>query len=87
MWGGIVLLLPFITIVSQGFIGYGAMAALTVITFIVSFTRVSLRITCVAILIVYVGLSFYVSYMRDRTEIRKVVWGGEPLEDRVTRRL
>jgi hypothetical protein len=85
IWGGVVLLLPFITIVSRGFIGYGAMAVLTVITFIVSFTRVSVRTACAALLVVYIGLSFYVSYMRDRTEIRKVVWGGEPLESRVTR--
>src|SRR5581483_4816549 len=31
----------------------------------------------------YVGLSFYVSYMRDRGEIREVVWGGRPLDERV----
>jgi hypothetical protein len=35
------------------------------------------------LLIAYVGLSFYVSYMRDRTEIREVVWGRRPFLERV----
>jgi len=30
-----------------------------------------------------VALSFYVCYMRDRSEIREVVWGGRSLVDRV----
>ena len=85
MCGAITLLLPFITIVSRGFIGYGAMAVMTILTFIVSFTRVSAKVLVAVLLLGYVGLSFYVSYMRDRGEIREVVWGGEPLQERVTR--
>src|SRR5439155_19400119 len=34
LWVGVTLLLPFITIVTRGFIGYGAVAALTVFIFI-----------------------------------------------------
>jgi hypothetical protein len=82
---GITLLLPFITIVSRGFIGYGAIAILTVMTFIVSYARFSVKVIIAALLLGYVGLSFYVSYMRDRSEIREVVWGGEPLQERVNR--
>jgi hypothetical protein len=85
MCGAITLLLPFITIVSRGFIGYGAMAVMTVLAFVVSFTRVSAKVLVAVLLLGYVGLSFYVSYMRDRGEIRGVVWGGEPLQGRVTR--
>jgi hypothetical protein len=82
--GAITLLLPFITIVSRGFIGYGAMAVMTILTFVVSFTRVSAKVLIAVLLFGYLGLSFYVSYMRDRGQIREVVWGGEPLQGRVT---
>src|SRR5262249_48114281 len=37
------------------------------------------------LLLGFVGLSVYVSYMRDRSEIRDVVWGGQSLGDRVDR--
>jgi hypothetical protein len=85
MCSAIMLLLPFITIVSRGFIGYGAMAVMTVLAFVVSFTRVSAKVLIAVCLLGYVGLSFYVSYMRDRVQIREVVWGGVPLQGRVMR--
>jgi hypothetical protein len=84
-WCGVVLLLPFITIVSRGFIGYGAVASLIVLTFIVSFVRLRLKLVAAGLVLVYLGLSFYVSYMRDRSEIREVVWGGQPLQSRIER--
>jgi hypothetical protein len=40
-------------------------------------------VAAVALLLCYLGLSVFVSYMRDRKEIRASVWGGESLSNRL----
>jgi hypothetical protein len=35
--------------------------------------------------VAYLGLSIYVTYMRDRADIREVVWSGSSLSDRMSR--
>jgi hypothetical protein len=76
------LMLPLITIITQGFMGYGAAAALVVFAFVGSYFR-SGKMLVVVVLTCYVGLSVYVTYMRDRGNIRTLVWGGQSLEDRL----
>jgi hypothetical protein len=82
-WLGAALLLPMFTVVQVGFLSYGAVAALILYVFVGSFFRPRWKVAAVALVIAYVGLSFYVSYMRDRGDIRETVWGGRPLEERV----
>jgi hypothetical protein len=82
-WLAVTLLLPLVTIVSSGFMGQGALGALTVFVFAGSLGRPRVSRLLLAGLIAYVGLSFYVGYMRDRTEIREAVWGGRSLEARL----
>ena len=77
--------LPFITVLTQGFIGYGTVAALAIFAFITSFYRPRWKLIIFALLIGYFGLSLYVTYMRDRQEIRDVVWGGQSYESRIER--
>jgi hypothetical protein len=84
-WLGITLCLPFVTIISQGFISYGMFAVFVVLTFIARFFRPRWAFVVVVLVLGYLGLSLYVSYMRDRGEIRQVVWGGDSLQDRVER--
>ena len=50
-----------------------------------NFVRSRGRVLVVGALLGYFGLSVYVSYMRDRSEIRASVWGGKPLSDRFDR--
>lgn len=76
------LMMPVITIITQGFMGYGAAATLVVFAFVGSFVS-RWKMLVVAVLACYVGLSVYVTYMRDREDIRTVVWGGQSLEDRL----
>ncbi|HZQ05080.1 MAG TPA: hypothetical protein VFD70_00775 [Anaerolineae bacterium] len=76
-------LLPAMTILSQGFIGYGTVALLTGLTFLASFFRPRWLVLTVGLIFIFVGLSAFVTYFRDRTEIRKIVWGGESVEERV----
>ena len=76
---------PFVTIVTQGFMGYGLGAAAVVFAFVASFYPVSWRTVAVGLVGLYFGLSLYVTYMRDREDIRQVVWGGAQTADRVDR--
>jgi hypothetical protein len=82
---GASLLLPFLTVVSQGFLGYGAMACFTILCFLSTIGRSLWRFTAGAIVMAMLFLSLYVSYMRDRGKIRDAVWGGEALRIRVDR--
>jgi len=75
--------LPIVTIVSQGYLSYGAGAALVVCVFVASFFRPRHQLVVVSVVVGYAALSFFVSYMRDRGDIRDSVWGGRPLEERL----
>jgi hypothetical protein len=74
--------LPFTTLITAGMLGYGAIAVLTILIFVSSFLRSPVRVILAGALIVYLGLSVFVSYMRDRTDIRATVWGEQSFEDR-----
>jgi hypothetical protein len=82
-WLSLAFTLPFITILSRGFMGYGAVATLIVCTFVAGFLRPRWKIVLASTVLLYVGFSFYVNYMRDRNEIRMTVWGGQSLRDRI----
>ena len=85
LWLGLTALLPFLTVVTRGFLGVGAVAAFTVAVFISSFLRSRVTLVLAGILVGYFGLSIFVTYMRDRIEIRELVWTGRPLADRMER--
>jgi len=85
VWLSVAALMPAITVVTQGFLGFGTMALALVLVFIAHFVSPRPLLIICYLLIGYVGLSFYTAYMRDRSEIRAEVWGGKPLADRVDR--
>jgi hypothetical protein len=85
LWSVAIVSLPFLTIVSQGFLGYGASALITIVAFLVSFGKWRPRVAVLTMVVFYLGLSLYVTYMRDRTAIREVVWAGEGMGSRVER--
>jgi hypothetical protein len=74
---------PLLTIFLQGFLGFGVSYATIVLCFFVAIYRPRLWASFLVIPLIYFGLSFYVTYMRDRAEIRGAVWGGTKLEARV----
>jgi hypothetical protein len=83
MWLALALLMPLTTVVTAGFLGYGTVALLTLLIFVSGFVRSPLKIALAGLVLTYLGLSVFVSYMRDRPEIRASVWGGESLADRI----
>ena len=83
LWLGVSFLPPFFTVVTRGFIGYGAVATMSVLIFISNFVRSRVRVVAIGFVLGYLALSVYVTYMRDRNEIRASVWGGQALSDRL----
>jgi len=84
-WFVVALCLPLVTVVTQGFIGYGMAAATAILAFIANFYRPRWRLFVTAAALSFVGLSLYVTYMRDRELIREVVWSGQPISVRIER--
>jgi hypothetical protein len=79
------LLVPFTTVTTQGFLGYGVVALLIVLVFVSTFLRSPVTIALIGIPLMYLGLSVFVSYMRDRGEIRAGIRNGEAFSARVDR--
>lgn len=75
--------LPVMTIVVQGFIGFGTIALLTGLSFLASFFRPRWLILLTGAAFLLFGVSAFITYFRDRDEIRHIVWGGEGLGERV----
>lgn len=76
---------PVVTVLVQGFLGYGFVAMLSVFAFVASQYRLRLKHVAAGLLMSYLGLSVYVTYMRDRLEIRDVVWSNASFEQRADR--
>ena len=84
-WLALSLLLPITTVLTSGFLGYGIVAILTVVTFVIGLVSSPWKIVVGGTALTYLGLSLFVSYMRDRNDIRQSVWGEESYEDRANR--
>jgi len=82
-WLFAVCLIPLVTIVTIGFVGYGAGASLLVLTFVVTLYRPQWQALIGFGLIGFLGLSLFITYFRDRPEIRAKVWGGADYADRI----
>jgi hypothetical protein len=74
---------PLLTMMLQGFLGFGVGYAIIVLCFFVVVYRPRLWMSLFLIPLLYVGLSFYITYMRDRSELRGIVWSGSKLDARI----
>jgi hypothetical protein len=70
-------MLPIVTVISSGFIGYGIVMVTTVLAFVAAFYRPRWRLLVGLVLILYGGVSLWVTYAARRNDIRASVWGGE----------
>jgi hypothetical protein len=80
------LLLPVLTTVAGGFINFGVYWSLSIISFFFVMSPRRTWMLAVAPVFVYLALSLFVTYMRDRAEIREVVWQEDAgFADRIAR--
>ncbi len=73
-WLLVAFMFPFITLLNSAFVGYGVHSMITIFAFTLVLIKLRPRIVLIALIFAYLGMSFYVSYMRDRTEYRELVW-------------
>ena len=71
---GLLPLLPLMTLVTGGFLGYGFHWVLGTLAFYYVEARRRLWIFLASPLLVFIGLSLFVTYMSQREAIRDVVW-------------
>lgn len=76
---------PIVTLISMGFVGYGTIAAAITWTFMLRFFRPRWLSLLIFGILLYMGITVYVNYMRERQSIRDSVWGGKSLSVRVER--
>lgn len=74
---------PFVTILTMGFAGYGAIAASFVWMFVIRFFRPRWLSLTILGVIIFASLTFYVNWMAERESIRAAVWGQRSLEHRI----
>ena len=84
-WIGASLIFPITSTVMGGFIGFGTASFIMVVVFSAPFVKQRLLVVVSGLLLTYLGLSVWVTYSRDREEIRDVVWGNQGMDSRASR--
>jgi len=83
---GLLPLLPLVSVIRDGFIGFGTYWLLSSVSFMVAQTRRRLACILVSPIVIFLGLSLFVNYMASRTEYRQAVWFRQvSLEERFER--
>jgi hypothetical protein len=87
MWLGALAVYPLVMLLLGGFLSYGSAAAIIVVSILTISIKKWWKVVIGMIVCVYLGLTLFVNYYAERSEIRREVWGGAPLEDRIDRTL
>jgi hypothetical protein len=82
-WLVCVSAIPIVTVVTIGFIGYGATAAMVVFAFVFSFYRPRWQVVAGVAVAVFFGLSLFITYFRDRDAIRELILEEEGYSARI----
>ncbi|HKY98877.1 MAG TPA: hypothetical protein VJL35_13540 [Gemmatimonadaceae bacterium] len=82
-WLGVLILYPVLMLIFGGFLSYGVAAMITVLAAVVVVARSGIRVAIACVVASVIGISVFLSYFENRTEIRGAVWGGAPVETRV----
>lgn len=82
-WLVVAFSFPLLTVLLHGFLGFGTTMTMVILFFIVRFFKIKVKTVIIGLLLAYLGLSVYLSYMRDRGDIRGVVWTGGSFSERI----
>ena len=74
VWLLVAFTFPFITLTHKAFLGFGVHKLIVVLAFISSFRRLDVRYVFILLILSYLGVSLFVAYMKDRNELREIVW-------------
>ncbi len=83
IWGGMLAIYPALILLMMGFLSYGTIAVVIVISALAVSGRSYWRIVLTIILTIYVSLSVFSNYFQARDDIRRVIWSDASMEQRV----
>lgn len=85
-WVVMSFLFPFVTMIRVGFLGFGIVALLPiVIAALIWMPKKNFgKLAIWGLVGGYLGLSLFVTYMRDRGDLRRAVWGKQTYSNRLT---
>ncbi|MCG3175524.1 MAG: hypothetical protein MOGMAGMI_00457 [Candidatus Omnitrophica bacterium] len=76
-WLAVSSLFPAYSLIGDGFLSFGIAALSVIFVFVAVFYRPKWQVALLSLVSIYMGLSLFVTYMRDRGDIRAEVWYGE----------
>ena len=80
LWLSASIAFPLVTIVTQGFIGYGISMMTIVLAFVAMFYRPRWALLAGLVVMLYGGLTLWVNYAASRDEVRQAVWGERGID-------
>jgi hypothetical protein len=83
MWLGALTVYPVLMLLLGGFLSYGSAAIIIVLSVITVSVEKWWKVIIGLIVGVYLSLNVFVNYFVHRDQLRKEVWGGAPLEERI----
>lgn len=82
-WFAVLAAYPILMLLLGGFLSYGSMAVIIVLSGLIVTARSSMRIAVWSVVFLAVGSSLFLSYFEHRPEIRAAVWGGGDTDARI----
>jgi hypothetical protein len=82
-WLAILIAYPILMLLFGGFLSYGAMAVIIVLSALAVTARNAWRVGASSLVLLVLGISLFLSYFQHRPEIRAAVWGGGDTDARV----
>jgi hypothetical protein len=83
-WFIVLAIYPVLMLLIGGFLSFGSMAAIIVLSALFVTTESPWRITLATLIALVLGMNFFVSYFAHRGEIRAAVWGGADSNARIS---
>jgi putative effector of murein hydrolase LrgA (UPF0299 family) len=83
IWLTALMVYPVLMLLLGGFLSYGTMSTVIVLSVLVISIRSHWRVAAGVIVAAVLGFNLFLSYFQQRDEIREAVWGGAPMEVRI----
>jgi hypothetical protein len=83
IWLGVLMVYPSLMLLFGGFLSYGSTAIIIACSALIVSIRSRWRVLLGASLAIFLGLTIFVNYFAHRDNIRRVVWSGAALQERL----
>ena len=82
-WLAVLALYPILMLMIGGFLSYGSMAVIIIVSSLAVTARTPWRVALISVFSIVLGINMFISYFHHRPEIRAAVWGGSSTDARI----